>query len=168
MELVNEEDDFPLGLDHLLDHRLQALLKLAPVLGPGEEGAHLQGDDPLALEAFGHVPLDDALGQALHDGRLPHAGLADEHRVVLGAPEEDLDHPPDLLVPADHGVQLPLGGKPREVNAVLLQSVVGAFRVFRLHGSPSPQFLERPFRASRPGSPGVASAKARTRVSTAT
>ncbi len=134
VELVDEEDDFPLALHHLLDHRLQALLKLAPVLGPGQEGAHLQGDDALALEAFRHIPLDDALGQPLHDGGLTHPRFADEHRVVLGAPEEDLDGAPYLLVPADHWVQLALGGQLGEVDAVLLQGVVGAFRMFRLHG----------------------------------
>ena len=40
---------------------------------------------PLVLQALGHVALDDALGEALDDGGLADAGLADEHRVVLGA-----------------------------------------------------------------------------------
>jgi hypothetical protein len=36
---------------------------------------------------------DDLLGQALDDRGLADAGLADEHRVVLGAAAEDLHHP---------------------------------------------------------------------------
>ena len=28
---------------HLVEHRLQPLLKLPPVLGPGDEGPHVQG-----------------------------------------------------------------------------------------------------------------------------
>jgi hypothetical protein len=35
--------------------------------------------------------VDDLLGQALDDGRLADAGLAEQHRVVLGAAAEDLD-----------------------------------------------------------------------------
>ena len=40
----------------------------------------------LFFEPLGHVALDDAPGQALDDGGLADAGLADEHRVVLRAP----------------------------------------------------------------------------------
>ena len=60
----------------------------------------------MPLRLLRHVALGDALGQAFHDGGLAHAGLADEHRVVLGAPAQHLQHPADLLVPADDRVQL--------------------------------------------------------------
>ena len=37
----------------------------------------------LPMSVSGHVAGDDALGQALGDGRLADAGLADQRRVVL-------------------------------------------------------------------------------------
>jgi hypothetical protein len=50
----------------------------------------------------------DALRQALDDRGLAHPGLADQHRVVLGPAREHLDGAADLLVAADHRVELPL------------------------------------------------------------
>ena len=38
---------------------------------------------------------------------LAHAGLADQHGVILAAAGEDLDGPSDLVVLADDGVELP-------------------------------------------------------------
>ena len=98
----------PCGLLHFLEHRLEALLELAAVLGPGDQGAHVEGDDALVLQPLRHVAADDALGQALDDGRLADAGLADQHGVVLGAPRQHLDDAADLLVPADDRVELAL------------------------------------------------------------
>ena len=85
VELVDEGDDLALGVGDLLQHRLQPLLELAAVLGPGHHGRQVEGDHALVAQALGHVALDDAVGQALDDGGLAHAGLADEHGVVLGA-----------------------------------------------------------------------------------
>ena len=53
----------------------------------------------LVAEQLGDVAVDDQLGQALDDGGLADAGLAEQHRVVLGAAAEDLDDALDLVVP---------------------------------------------------------------------
>ena len=76
------------------------------------------------LRRVGHVPVDDALGQALDDGGLADAGLADEHGVVLGAPRQHLDHAPDLGVTPDDGVEPTVLGRLGEVDGVLLQRLV--------------------------------------------
>ena len=53
--------------------------------------------------ATGTVPDSDALRQPLRDRRLADAGRADERRVVLALPQEDVDRAGDLLVAtADH------------------------------------------------------------------
>ncbi len=52
---------------------------------PATIDAEVERDQAPVAQALGHVALDDALGQALDDGGLAHAGLADEHGVVLGA-----------------------------------------------------------------------------------
>ncbi len=83
----------------------------------------------LSLSAFGHVAADDALGQALDDGRLADARLADEDRVVLGPARQHLDDPADLVVPADDRVELARARLDGQVAAVLLEGLVGALRV---------------------------------------
>ena len=91
VQLVDEQDDLALGVLDLLEHGLEPLLELAAVLGAGDQRAQVERDDALVLEPLGHVAAHDALGEALDDGGLADAGLADEHRVVLGPPAEHLD-----------------------------------------------------------------------------
>jgi hypothetical protein len=69
------------------------------------------------LQLIGHVAAHDALGEAFDDGGLADAGLADEHRVVLGAAAEHLHDAADFVVAADHGVELALAGGFGEIVA---------------------------------------------------
>ena len=110
VHLVDEQDDVAAGAD-LLEHLLQALLEVTAVARTGDQRAQVQRVELLVLERLGHLALDDALGQPLDDGGLADAGLADQHRVVLGPPGQDLHDPLDLLLPADHRVQLALAGR---------------------------------------------------------
>ena len=80
VQLVDEEDDLALALLDFLEHGLEALFELAAVLGARDEGAHVQGEELVALEVLGHVPFDDAEGQAFHYGGLADAGLAGRPR----------------------------------------------------------------------------------------
>ena len=100
-------------------------------LAPGDHRAQVERDQPLAAQRLGHVAGDDALGQPLDDGGLADAGLADQHRVVLGPAGQHLHHAADLGVAADHRVELALAGRGGEVDAVLLQRLVRALRVRR-------------------------------------
>ena len=86
VQFIDEEDDPAFAFLHFIEHGLEPFLELAPVFGPGDKRAHVQGEELAALEALGHVALDDAEGQALHDGCFAHARFADEHRIGLGAP----------------------------------------------------------------------------------
>ena len=133
MQLIDEEDDLPLGLAHLLQHGLEPLLKFAPVLGAGDQGAHIQGEDGMILQPVGHIAPDDPLGQPLSDSGLAHAGLTDEDGVVLRLSGEDADDVADLAVPADHRVQLLAPGPGHQVRAVLFQRVIGILRVVGGH-----------------------------------
>ena len=67
----------------------------------------------LFFERIGHLAVDDALRQAFDDRRLADARLADQHRVVLGAPLQHLDGAADLVVAADHRVELALARRAR-------------------------------------------------------
>ena len=121
MELIDEQDDLALGLLYLLEHGLQAVLKLAAVLGAGDQRAHVELDEVAVAQGARHVAGHDTLGDALDDGRLAHARLADEHGVVLGATGQDLDGTANLVGTADDRVELTGAGKVADIAAVLLQ-----------------------------------------------
>ncbi len=133
VQLVDEQDDLAVRLGDLLEHGLQPLLELAAVLRAGHEGAQVEGDDALVLQALRHVAAHDALREALDDGGLADARLADEDRIVLGPAGEHLDDAADFLVAPDDRVELRLAGEVRQVAAVALERLVLAFRVLVGH-----------------------------------
>ncbi len=73
----------------------------------------------LLARKIGTLPSMMRCGQALDDGGLAHAGLAQQDRVVLGAAREDLDDAVDLVLAADQRIERPLRGERRQVAAVL-------------------------------------------------
>ena len=133
VQFVDEDDGLALILGQLIEHGFQAFLELATELGARQQRCHVERQHALALERFGHLAGHDALGQALDDGRLAHAGLADEHGVVLGAPLQHLDGAADLVVPADHGVELADAGALGQVDAVFLQRLALALGLGVVH-----------------------------------
>ena len=143
VQLVDEQDDPALALLDLLQHGLEALLKLAAELRARDQRAHVQGEDTPLLEAVGHVAAYDALCQALGDRRLAHARLADEHRVVLRLAREDADDVAHLRVAPDDRVQLALLRQLHQIRAVLLEHVVGRFRAVAGHARVAAHGLQR-------------------------
>ena len=124
VELVDEQDDVA-ALGDLLHHLLEALLELAAVLGARDQGGQVERVDLLVLEQLGNLAVGDPGGEALDDGGLADAGLAQQHRVVLGAAGEDLHDPLDLDLAADHRVELALGGELGQVAAELVEQLRG-------------------------------------------
>jgi hypothetical protein len=97
----------------LVDDLLQPFLEVAPVAGAGDHPGEVELHQALAAERVRHVPVHDALRDALHDRRLADAGLADEHRVVLRPAGQHLDRLLDLVLAADHRVDPPFAGQRR-------------------------------------------------------
>ena len=118
VDFIDEQHDLPLAGGHLLEHRLEPLLKFTPVLGAGDQGPHVEGNQLAILQGLGHIAVDDALGQALHDGGLAHPRFADEDRVVLSAAAEDLDRAADFFIAADDRIELAGLGRFGEIAAV--------------------------------------------------
>ena len=115
-----------LGLStQLLQHRLQALLEVAAVLGAGQQRAHVERVDLRLGEDLGHLAVDHALGEALGDGGLAHAGLAHQQRVVLAPAAEDLDHALELGLAADERVDLAVDGELVQVLREALERAAG-------------------------------------------
>ena len=126
---------------------LSRLLELTAVLGAGDHGRQVEGDDPLVGQRGGDIAVGDAPGQPLDDGGLPDSRLADEDRVVLGAPRQHLDHATDLLVAPDHRVELLTAGQFGQVPSVLLEGVerrLGVGRGDTLCSTDRGQRLEQP------------------------
>ena len=91
----------------------------------------------------GTSPRDDALGEALDDRGLADARLADQHRVVLGAAREDLDDAADLVVAADHRVELAVLGLLGQVAAEALERLVAVLGVLVGHAVRAAHLLDR-------------------------
>ena len=127
VHLVDDEDDVALAAD-LFDEALHAALELAAELRPGDEGREVEQIDLLVFQLVWHLAVGDVLGQALGDGGLSDARLADEAGVVLLAAVEDLHDALELLGAADHPVELAVAGALREVDAVAVEEFVLAAR----------------------------------------
>ena len=142
VQLVDEQDHLPFLLREVVEHRLQALLELAAELGAGDQRAHVEREDALAAQRLRHLAVDDAQREALDDGGLADAGLADQHRIVLGATLQHLDGAADLVVAADDGVELAVGGALGEVDGVLLERLPALLGVRVLHGLAAAQLVD--------------------------
>src|SRR5436309_4962348 len=124
VDLIDKEDDRAGALFDLAQHRLEPLFELPAELAAGDQGSHVQRDHASLLEPFRHVAVHNSLRQPLRNGRLAHAWLTDQARIVLGAPGEDLDHAADFFVPADDGIEFALAGKVGEITAVFREGLV--------------------------------------------
>ena len=97
----------------------------------------------LSFSAFGHVAVDDAQRQAFGDGGLADAGLADQHRVVLGAARQHLDGAADFVVAADDRIELAGAGVGGQVARVFLQRVIALLGRSRVGGAALAQIVDR-------------------------
>ena len=120
MDLVDEDDDLVVVLD-LVDDRFQALLELSAVLRAGDDRGEIERRDALVAKKFGHLSLDDLLGEPLDDGGLPDTGFTDENGIVLLPAAENLDDPADLLIPSDDRIELEIAGVLREIAPELVE-----------------------------------------------
>ena len=131
VDLVDEQHDVAAGLD-LLEHLLEALLEVAAVAAAGDQRAEVERVQLLVAQRVGDVVADDLLGEALDDRGLADARLADEHRVVLGAPAEDLHDPLELAAATDDRVELLLAGELGEVATELVEDLAVALVAWRV------------------------------------
>ena len=84
-----------------------------------EDRGRLDPDDDALLEAGDVVAVGDALGERTRDARLADAGPADEACVAPLALREHVEHPLDLGLAADDGIELTARRELGEVLADL-------------------------------------------------
>ena len=82
------------------------LFKLSAILGAGHDQRKIESQDALVRQERRNFAVRDALRQAFDDRCLADAGFADQHRIVLGAAAQNLDHAVDFAFAADQRIQL--------------------------------------------------------------
>ena len=122
MNFVDEQNH--VAARQLLEQRVDTLLELSPVFRSGHQRRHVERKNPLVKQHVGHALLNDAQRQPLDDSRLADARLADQHRIVLFAAAQNLDHPLDLGLAADHRIELALGGAARQIDSELVEHAI--------------------------------------------
>ena len=116
-----DEQDAVAGVFDFLDDFFEAFLELAAVFGAGHQGAHIQGNQALALQGVGDVAGGYLLGHSLDDGGFADAGFADQDRVVLGAAAEDLGYAFNFGIAPDDRVEFAAEGGVGQVDAELVE-----------------------------------------------
>ena len=129
MQFVDKQNDLALRVFDFLEDGLEAVFKLATIFCARQHGSEIERDHALVLQDFRDVAGDDSLGEAFDDGGLADAGLADEHRIVLGATGKNLDDAADFFVASDDRVELATTGLLVQVASITLQRLVFGFRI---------------------------------------
>ena len=120
MQLI-DEDDGVLILHQLLHDGFEPLFELAAILGAGHDQRKIERQNALVGQERRHVALGDLLRQTFHNGGLAHARLADQHRIVLGAAAENLDHALQFVIAADQRIERIVHGGLGQVAGELRQ-----------------------------------------------
>ena len=133
MQLVDEENRV-LGPPNLVHDGLDSLFELPAVLGAGHHHRQIQYDDSPVPQELRNIAVDDHLGKALDDRSLANPGFSQQHRIVLGAPRENLNHTLNFIVAADDRVQL---GLSRQVGQIApKESKAGVLDLFPFDVAP--------------------------------
>ena len=103
MNLINVDDGVAF-LHGSFHHHLDALFKVATILGTGKHLSHIHTVNACALEALGYLILVDELGETINQGGLTYARFTDMKRIVLLCTAEHLDGSIQFLLSADERI----------------------------------------------------------------
>src|ERR1022692_1296461 len=120
MQLINK-DDRVLRLHQLFHDGLQPLFELSTIFRSGNNQGEIKRQNSFVREKRRHFAVGNPLRQPFHDGRLAHTGFTDQHRVVLGAPAQNLNYALQFSVAADQGIELAVHRRLRKVTRKLAQ-----------------------------------------------
>ncbi len=76
-----------------LNNGLETFLEISPILGSGQQGAHIESKQLSVVQQLRHILLEDSQGQAFRDCRLANTGLANQNRIILAPPTKNLNRP---------------------------------------------------------------------------
>src|SRR5688572_8691205 len=98
VELVDEHHELLLPFSELLEHSLESLFEFSAKFCAGDQRSEIEREQSLVLQSLRHVAIRHALSETFSDCRLAHARLANQNRIVLGAPGKNLNHTAYLFV----------------------------------------------------------------------
>ena len=133
VQLVDEQNDPPLGLGHFLEKGLQAILKLTAVLRSGKHAAKVHHNDALVLHRVRHIAGNNPPRETFDNRCLAHARFTNQHRIVLRSARKHLQHAPNLMIASDHRINLARPRASGEVGAVFFQRLVFTLGIFIGH-----------------------------------
>ena len=119
VNLVDEEDVI-LGFLQLSNNLLHAVLKLTAILGSCYQTCQVKRPNLLSAQDVRNVARSNELSQALNNGGLTNAGIAQDKWVVLLAAGKNLHDTLNLAVTADDRVKFFICSKLSKVAAKLL------------------------------------------------
>ena len=120
VNLVNEEDVI-LGFLQLSNNLLHAVLKLTAILGTCYQTCQVKRPNLLTAQNVRNVAGCNELSQALNNGGLANARIAQDKWVVLLTARKNLHDTLNLAVTTNDGVKLFICGKLGKVATKLLQ-----------------------------------------------
>ena len=129
MHFVDEENHAAGGLLHFVQYRLEAFFELAAEFRAGDQRAHVERKQALALQAFRDITIDYAQRETFGNGRLADAGFADQDRVVFRAARENLHRAADFLVAANDRIKLAVARILGQVAGIFLEGLVALFGI---------------------------------------
>ena len=133
VQLVDEEDHLAVRLSNLVHHAFEPFLELAAELAAGDHAPDVEREHPAAFQLVRRSAVHDLLRQPLDDGSLADSRAPNQNRVVLRPPNQRLHHALNLIVPSNHGVELPSTRQIRQIHAEPLQRLVPALRLLVMH-----------------------------------
>ena len=104
VQLVDEKNDV-LGTANFVHDGFDALFELTTIFCPSYHQRQIQGDHPPVAQQFRHVAVCDLLRQSFCDGRFADACFADQNWIVLCSPAKHLNHPFNLIAPANYRIE---------------------------------------------------------------
>ena len=129
VQLVDERDDLPVGVLDLVEHGLEPLLELAAVLRAGDHRAEVERDDRLPRSDSGTSPATIRWARPSTTAVLPTPGSPISTGLFLVRRDSTCTTRRISVSRPMTGSSLPSRARVGEVDAVLLQRLVGALRV---------------------------------------
>ncbi len=143
MDLIDKQYDLAVALCHFVDNGFQTFLKLAFILRPGHQRAHVKRKYLFGPQIFRHITAHDTLGQTFGDGGFARSRLTDKHGVVFSPSRQYLEHTAYLLIAAYHRIELTRTRTLIKIDSVFTQSIVSVLRALIRRFLSFAQFVDR-------------------------
>ncbi len=128
VDLVDEEDGLRPRAQRL-DDGFEALLEIAAKPRACEERARVEREDLGVLQRVLHIIGQQPHRQPFGHRRLPDAGVADEHGIVLAPPAEHFDGALQFVGATDERIEQPLLRAGGQVRAIGRQRILSPSRI---------------------------------------